>query len=229
MPVEAHPLLRWSGMAQNQNDAAIEWARTILRKSKLTAEVAWGSDSATTYRLQEDGAALAYLKIGVGALRGERDRLVWLRDKVAVPDVLAFATESKEAWLLTAPLYGTDLCRPDHTAHPDRLVRLLACALMQLHSLDPAGCPFVGPDEGGVVIHGDACLPNFVVDGGQFVGYLDVGDLRLGRPEVDLAAAVWSLDYNLGAGFGGDFLREYGWPEDDEATVEQLRRSYETV
>lgn len=36
-----------------------------------------------------------------------------------------------------------------------------------------------------------------------------------------------SLDYNLGPGFGGEFLRAYGWPQDDEATVEQLRLSYE--
>jgi aminoglycoside phosphotransferase len=42
-------------------------------------------------------------------------------------------------------------------------------------------------------VHGDACLPNFV---------------RIDSPEIDLAAAVWSLDHNLGPGFGGAFLRE---------------------
>jgi aminoglycoside phosphotransferase len=56
-----------------------------------------------------------------------------------------------------------------------------------------------------------------------------VGDLGRGEPEIDLAAAIWSLDYNLGPGCSGPFLREYGWPEPDDGTIESLRRSYETV
>lgn len=143
--------------------------------------------------------------------------------------MLGFADSPEGDWLLTAPLRGADLSRADHTEHPHRLVHLLASALRQLHSLDPATCPFVGPDAGEVVIHGDACLPNFVFAETSFTGYLDVGDLRVGTSEVDLAAAIWSINYNLGPGFGGEFLREYGWPQDDEATVEQLRRSYETA
>jgi len=34
--------------------------------------------------------------------------------------------------------------------------------------------------------------------------------MALADPEVDLAAAVWSLQYNMGARHGLAFLREYG-------------------
>jgi aminoglycoside phosphotransferase len=209
-----------------EDAAAVEWARTIRRTPLLAADVAWvNAEGTTTYRLHEDGVVLAYLKVGVGPLARERDRLAWLRDRVAVPDVLGFTSTPGGDWLLTTPLRGAALSQPEHKVQPHRLVRLLVSAIKRVHALDPAGCPFGGPAGGDVVIHGDATLPNFVFDGTRFAGCLDVGDVRLGRPEVDLVAAVWSLDHNLGPGFGGEFLREYGWPQTDETTVERLRRS----
>jgi hypothetical protein len=69
------------GMAEDQHDAAIAWAWAIINKSEVTAEVAWNADSATTCRLNKNGAVLAYLKIGGGELVEEHDRLRWLRDK----------------------------------------------------------------------------------------------------------------------------------------------------
>lgn len=195
-----------------EHTAAITWARTIINQPALRAEFVSSSHRATTYQLSDEGTPRAYLKIGVHGLAGERDRLVWLRRRVSVPDVLGSARADGEGWLLTAPLRGADLSRPEHTARPHRLVGLLAPALKGLHFLDPAGCPFGRPGVDAVVVHGDACLPNFVFDGTDFGGCLDVGGLGLGSPEVDLAAALWSLEYNLGSGFGGEFLRAYGWP-----------------
>ena len=213
-------------MTRSEPDTpAVVWARTMTANPRLAAEVAWvNAESTTTYRLHEGGAAVAYLKVGVGPLAGERDRFLWLRDRIAVPDVLGFRSNPDGDWLLTAALGGAALNRPEHTAQPHRLVRLLVSALKRLHSLDPAGCPFGDADAGGTVIHGDATLPNFLFDGTEFTGCLDVGDLGRGHPEADLAAAIWSLNYNLGPGFGGELLREYGWPDTDDATVERLRR-----
>jgi aminoglycoside phosphotransferase len=212
-------------MPPNRHDAAVEWARAVIGSPNLLAEIAWTGHAATTLRLREADADRGFLKIGGPDLAAERDRLAWLRDWVPVPDVLGFTIEPEGAWLLTEPLRGTALNRPDHKADPHRLIRLLVAALVRLHSLDPAACPFTGSGEGAVVIHGDASLPNFVYDGSELVGYLDVGNLRVGDPEVDLAAAVWSLDHNLGPGFGGEFLRAFGWPQTDEATVERLLHS----
>lgn len=109
---------------------------------------------------------------------------------------------------------------------PGVVVRLLATALRGLRSIDRAACPFGRPGPGLVVVHGNACLPNFLATDDRITGYLDVGELRIDRPEVDLAAAVWSLPHNLGPGWGAAFLNAYGWPSTDEATVEQLRLAY---
>ena len=216
-------------MGDDRHATAIRWARTLLNTPGFTTEVADRGDAATTYRLSDHGTVAGYLKVGHCGLAAERDRLIWLGDRVAVPRVLGFAGSDGQEWLLTAPLAGADLSQPAHIADPHRLVPLLASALTRLHSLDPAECPFGRSQDGAVVIHGDACLPNFVFDTTDFTGYLDVGDVRLGKPDVDLAAAVWSLDHNLGPGFGGELLRRYGWPQDDEATVERLRRAYGAV
>jgi aminoglycoside phosphotransferase len=207
---------------------AAAWARAALGDQRLTASVVWSGNGATTYRLDRGGSVVAYLKTGAGDLAGERDRLVWLGERIAAAQVLGFTAEAGEAWLLTAPLHGADLSRPEHTPEPHRLVHLLAAALHQLHSLPPEECPFSGHGGGDAVVHGDACLPNVVFDGTAFAGFLDVGELGVGAREIDLAAAVWSLDHNLGPGFGGEFLRRYGWA-DDEATVERLRLSYEQM
>jgi aminoglycoside phosphotransferase len=216
-------------MSEPRHTTAIGWARTVLGMPALTAEAPDRGDAATTYRLSADGTVAGYLKVGAGGLAGERDRLTWLGGRVTVPGVLGFAAADGQEWLLTSPLRGADLSQPVHTARPHRLVRLLACALRRFHAIDPAACPFGGPSDGAVVVHGDACLPNFVFDGTDFAGCLDVGEAGLGSPEVDLAAAVWSLEHNLGPGFGGELLRRYGWPQDDAATVERLRRSYEAA
>src|SRR5258708_5576033 len=122
-------------LREKRHHAAIEWARATIKKPEVAAEFVSRASNATTYRLTDSRAVLGYLKVGAGrALTGERDRLLWLRDRVPVPSVLGFATEASEDWLLTSLLHGSDLSRPDHTAREHRLVRLLASALKRLHS-----------------------------------------------------------------------------------------------
>jgi aminoglycoside phosphotransferase len=50
---------------------------------------------------------------------------------------------------------------------------------------------------------------------------MGVGDI-----EVDLAAAVWSLQYNLGPALGERFLRAYGLPAPTDQDVRRLRAAY---
>lgn len=76
------------------------------------------------------------------------------------------------------------------------------------------------------IIHGDACLSNFIFDGDQFSGYIDLGDMRTDYPEVDLSAAVWSLQFNLGSGYGSRFLKKYGYHDSSEEMIEKLRFQY---
>lgn len=214
-----------------------DWAAAELAAPALVPCVVWRSDDRVVTRLDEAGGdrpdaslPVAYLKVGAG-LADERDRLVWLDGRLGAPRLLGYRDGEVLDALLTAPAAGTDLTRPEWKARPETLVRLLADALRGVHALDTADCPFrdesdrptVGPT---VVVHGDACLPNVLAEGDSVTGVLDVGELRVASPEVDLAAACWSLDYNLGPGWGGAFLAAYGWPEHDDETVERLRLRY---
>jgi len=80
--------------------------------------------------------------------------------------------------------------------------------------------------RGHVLVHGDYCLPNVLVREGKLSGIVDVGLSGLGTPEADLAAGVWTLQYNYGKGFARSFLEAYGWPPMSDEAIEKLRRRY---
>ncbi|HEX2681597.1 MAG TPA: phosphotransferase, partial [Candidatus Dormibacteraeota bacterium] len=109
---------------------------------------------------------------------------------------------------------------------PARVSAKLGEILRGLHATDAAGCPFGVKKKGHVLIHGDYCLPNVLVHDGRFSAVVDVGGTGLGSPEVDLAAGVWTLQYNYGQGFARVFLDAYGWPPMSDAAIEKLRRRY---
>ena len=212
-----------SGMSRREpQPPEIAWAEAELGEPIREAEVTYRLEDRRTIRLLGERGDVHFLKIAP-RLRPERERLDWLRDRLPVPEVRAFAEGVAADRLLTVGLPGEDLRGERHLAEPGRVVELLATALLQIHALEPHTCPFRGDAEGEcVVVHGDACLPNFLVRGGRVSGYLDVGALRVASPTVDLAAAVWSLRHNLGDGWGGPFLERYGWNATDAATVESL-------
>jgi len=105
---------------------------------------------------------------------------------------------------------------------------MLASALRAFHSVSARDCPFEAYIPGESLVHGDACLPNIIVGDDGPTGYIDLGDTGVGDVEVDLSAAVWSLQYNLGPGFGRAFLTAYGRPGATERDVDRLRAMYAT-
>ncbi len=62
-----------------------------------------------------------------------------------------------------------------------------------------------------VVCHGDACVPNTLIDaGGSFAGHVDLGSLGVADRWADLAVAAWSMEWNFGPGYDGLVYEGYG-------------------
>ena len=49
-----------------------------------------------------------------------------------------------------------------------------------------------------VLIHGDYCLPNIMLDSWRFSGFVDLGNGGVGDRHVDLFWGAWTLCFNLG-------------------------------
>jgi aminoglycoside phosphotransferase len=134
-------------------------------------------------------------------LAGERDRLAWLSGRWPVPEVVGFYHAAGDDWLMTREAAGIPLYYPSVGLPPEGVARLLGEILRDLHHTDPEHCPFGTPKRGHVLVHGDYCLPNVLVGGGKLSALVDVGGAGLGDPRQDLAAGIWTLQYNYGTGF----------------------------
>ena len=62
-----------------------------------------------------------------------------------------------------------------------------------------------------VLIHGDYCLPNVMLDGWRFSGFIDVDHAGIGDRHVDLFWGAWTLAFNTGTDRYKDrFFDAYG-------------------
>ena len=72
-----------------------------------------------------------------------------------------------------------------------------------------------------VLLHGDYCLPNVMLEDWRFTGFIDVGNGGVGDRHVDLFWGAWTLCFNLGTdAYRARFLDAYGR---DKAEEEKLR------
>jgi aminoglycoside phosphotransferase len=191
---------------------------------RLQKEFAWMSWAGTVWRL-EGASAAVYVKRAHN-LEGERDRTVWLAGRLPVPEVLGLFKGFGDDWLLTRAIPGLPLSDRALGWEPPLVARRLGEILRDIHDVDATGCPFGERAAGHVLIHGDYCLPNVLVENGRLSGLIDVGGAGLGDPQDDLAAGVWTLQYNFGPGNARDFLDAYGWPPMSDKAIERLRRRY---
>jgi aminoglycoside phosphotransferase len=199
-------------------------AEAELGGGAVTEEFAWMSWAGTVWRLT-GGTHSVYVK-RAAQLAGERDRLAWLEGRWPVPKIVGFFHASGDDWLVTQALNGVPMFHPSVGWPPGRVAAALGEILRGLHATEANDCPFGARKPGHVLVHGDFCLPNVLVDNGKLSGLVDLGGVGLASPETDLAAGVWTLQYNYGKGLARVFLDAYGWPPMTDAAIEKLRRKY---
>ena len=176
-------------------------------------------------------------------LAAEAERLRWAADFAHVPRVLDFGVAATGVFLLTAGLPGQSAIADRWKRHPEVAVRVAGAGLRALHDALPVeSCPFdwspetrlkqlrsagvdprrlrpVPPTDRLVVCHGDACVPNTLIDDqGDFAGHVDLGSLGRADRWADIAVATWSTEWNYGPGWEDLFLTAYGVGPDVERT-----------
>ena len=68
-----------------------------------------------------------------------------------------------------------------------------------------------------VLLHGDYCLPNIMLDSWKFSGFIDVDSGGVGDRHIDLFWGRWSLGFNLGTyEYSDRFFDAYGRDKIDE-------------
>jgi aminoglycoside phosphotransferase len=199
-------------------------AEAALGGGAVKEEFAWMSWAGTVWRLAGDTGSVFVKR--AAQLEGERDRLAWLVGRWPVPEIVGFFRASGDEWLVTRALEGVPMFHPSVGWSPGRVAAELGEILRRLHATDAHDCPFGLRKPGHVLVHGDFCLPNVLVHDGKLSGLVDLGGAGLASPETDLAAGVWTLQYNYGKGFATAFLDAYGWPPMTEPAIEKLRRKY---
>jgi kanamycin kinase/aminoglycoside 3'-phosphotransferase-2 len=203
-----------------------EWAEKQLGEHVVIAKEPHG-DQSDVYRLATPKGNY-FLKIAPG-LAKERERLEWLDGKLPVPKVIGFTSSEGKDALIVPAIKGIDLAKLSKEWPAEKVVERIAGALRQFHSINIGDCPFGITGANKVLVHGDACLPNFIFQGEAFSGYVDLGDMRIDLPELDFSAAIWSLQHNLGRGHGLKFLKEYGVKDATQELAEKLRLHYEDI
>ena len=72
-----------------------------------------------------------------------------------------------------------------------------------------------------VLLHGDYCLPNIILNNWEFSGYIDLDCSGFGDRHMDVLWGIWTLNYNLGTTRYTDrFMDAYGR---DRIETEKLR------
>jgi kanamycin kinase len=73
------------------------------------------------------------------------------------------------------------------------------------------------------LLHGDYCLPNILLDGWRFSGFIDLGNGGIGDRHVDLFWGAWTLGFNLHTdAYRERFFDAYGREAIDKNTLDLI-------
>lgn len=101
---------------------------------------------ASTYRIDRITGERTYLKIlpipHREPLKQYQEKLIWIERKLPVPKVLHYSSNDKFEFLLMSEIVGADGTDPVHRGNMESLIRKLAQALKQVHTVEVEDCPF---------------------------------------------------------------------------------------
>jgi len=169
-------------------------------------------------------------------MRAEAERMRWASAWTLVPHVLEQGEDRTHEWLVTASIPGRSAVDPTWIARPEIAVRAVGSALRQLHDALPAAeCPWswdvehriANAAERGIVVperlhasppidrlvvcHGDACVPNTLLDdAGRGIAHVDLAALGTADRWADIAVASMSTEWNYGPGYENLLIEAYG-------------------
>lgn len=105
-----------------------------------------GMSGAGVFRLERRGQPDVYLKTGERGteqdLSAELSRLLWLRGRLPVPEVLYWGEQGSRQFLLMSAIPGVPLYEDPLPEQLPALIRLYAEGLRQIHSIPVESCPF---------------------------------------------------------------------------------------
>jgi aminoglycoside phosphotransferase len=193
--------------AMDQLDpSATKWLLAILSQP-FTATKHIHSHQDEVYKIETFGINY-YLKISA-KLQAECDNLKKLERWLNVPKVIDFYKAGQNEYLLISELPGKNLVELiGHWSDLD-IVNKFAEAIRDLHDINITKI-FPEANSKKVLLHGDMALPNIIISEQHPTGYIDFGQMSYGSPEQDLVDAIWSLQRNIGPGYGEIFLEKYG-------------------
>lgn len=175
-------------------------------------------------------------------MRDEAERMRWARTWITAPEVLLSGEDGTEEWLVTAAIPARSAVDPRWIARPETAVRAVGAALRTLHETLPvAECPWgwsvheriANAARRGIVVprrlqdppsidrlvvcHGDACVPNTLLDDdGRGIAHVDLAALGTADRWADIAVASMSTEWNYGSGYEDLLIEAYGVDPDRE-------------
>lgn len=182
-------------------------------------------------------------------MRDEAERLRWARRWITVPEVIEQGQDDAEEWMVTVALDARSAVDPHWAGRAETAVRAVGEGLRTLHDALPVDdCPWewsvasrianaaereviVPADlhdapsiDRLVVCHGDACMPNTLLDdAGRPVAFVDLAALGTADRWADIAVAAMSTLWNFGAGWEDTLIEAYG-VEPDRERLDYYRR-----
>lgn len=106
------------------------------------SEIGIGCSDTKVFKIKKSKSTL-FLKVGVAPLlTKEYASLIWLKDRLSVPECVYFTNDGKYEYLITKAVAGEMSCSDLNLSRPEATVKLLAESITQIQNVDIKDFPF---------------------------------------------------------------------------------------